>query len=117
MVEAFQNVVMRLAMCGLGVSLAAMALRSRPVRVAFARMLAIWRGLTTFGRFAVCSFLLVGILVGGDKTNSVNNLPPQQMVAPVERQGSDPLEYPQFLTSEMSRMPDFIGRDEFLEVK
>ena len=63
MVEAFQNVVMRLAMCGLGVSLAAMALRSRPVRDAFARMLAIWRGLTAFGRFAVCSFLLVGILV------------------------------------------------------
>ena len=90
MVEAFQNVVMRLALCGLGVSLAAMALRSRPVRDAFARMLAIWRGLTAFGRLAVCSFLLVGILVGGDKTNSVGSLPPQQMVAPVERQGSDP---------------------------
>ena len=90
MVEAFQNGVMRLAMCGLGVSLAAMALRSRPVRVAFVRMLEIWRGLTTFGRFAVCSFLLVGILVGGDKTNSVGSLPPQQMVAPVERQGSAP---------------------------
>ncbi len=89
MVEAFQNGVMRLALFGLGVSLAAMALRSRPVRVAFARMLAIWRGLTAFGRFAVCSFLLVGILVGGDKTNSVGSLPPQQMVAPVERQGSD----------------------------
>jgi hypothetical protein len=29
----------------------------------------------------------------------------------------DTLEYPQFLTPEMSRMPDFIGRDEFLEVK
>ena len=80
---------MRLALCGLGVSLAAMALRSRPVRDAFARMLAIWRGLTAFGRLAVCSFLLVGILVGGDKTNSVGSLPPQQMVAPVERQGSD----------------------------
>lgn len=79
MVEAFQNAVMRLALCGLGVSLVAMALRSRPVRVAFARMLAIRRGLTAFGRFAVCSFLLVGILVGGDKTNSVNNLPPQML--------------------------------------
>jgi len=89
MVEAFQNGVMRLAMCGLGVSLTAMALRSRPVRAAFARMLAIWRGLTAFGRFAVCSFLLVGILVGGDKTNSVGSLPPQQMVTPVERRGSD----------------------------
>ena len=79
MVEAFQNGVMRLAICGLGVSLAAMALRSRPVRDAFARMLEIWRGLTTFGRFAVCSFLLVGILVGGDKINSVGSLPPQMM--------------------------------------
>ncbi len=79
MVEAFQNAVMRLALCGLGVSLAAMALRSRPVRAAFARMLAIWRGLTAFGRLAVCSFLLVGILVGGDKTNSVNNLLPQML--------------------------------------
>ena len=74
MVEAFQNGVMRLALWGLGVSLAAMALRSRPVRDTFARMLAIWRGLTVFGRLAVCSFLLVGILVGGDKINSVNNL-------------------------------------------
>ena len=27
------------------------------------------------------------------------------------------LEYPHFLTPEMSRMPDFIGRNEFLEVK
>ena len=27
------------------------------------------------------------------------------------------LEYPHFLTPKMSRMPDFIGRDEFLEVK
>ena len=33
------------------------------------------------------------------------------------RQNRKPLEYPQFLTPEMSRMPDFIGRDEFLEVK
>ncbi len=74
MMEAIQNAVMRLAVCGLGVSLTAMALRSRPVRAAFVRMLAIWRGLTAFGRFAVCSFLLVGILVGGDKINSVNNL-------------------------------------------
>ena len=79
MVEAVQNAVMRLALCGLGVSLAVMALRSRPVRVAFARMLAIWRGLTAFGRLTVCSFLLVGILVGGDKTNSVNNLRPQML--------------------------------------
>ena len=31
--------------------------------------------------------------------------------------GAAPLEYPQFLTHEMSRMPDFIGRDEFSEVK
>ena len=79
MVEAFQNVVMRLALCGLGVSLAAMALRSRPIRAAVVRLLAIWRGLTAFGHFAVCSFLLVGILVGGDKTNSVNNLLPQML--------------------------------------
>ena len=79
MVEAFQNGVMRLALWGLGVSLVAMALRSRPIRAAVVRLLAIWRGLTAFGRLAVCSFLLVGILVGGDKTNSVNNLPPQML--------------------------------------
>lgn len=74
MIEAIQNAVMRLAVCGLGVSLAAMALCSRQIRAAVVRLLAIWRGLTAFGRFAVCSFLLVGILVGGDKINSVNNL-------------------------------------------
>ena len=79
MMEAIQNAVMRLAVCGLGVSLAAMALRSRQIRAAVVRLLAIWRGLTAFGRFAVCSFLLVGILVGGDKTNSVGSLPPQMM--------------------------------------
>ena len=100
---------MRLAICGLGVSLAAMALRSRPVCAAFARMLAIWRGLTVFGRFAVCSFLLVGILVGGDKTNSVGSLPPQQMVPPPERQGSDSLEVPHFLRYENRRAPENKG--------
>ena len=87
MVEAFQNVVMRLALCGLGVSLVAMALRSRPVRAAVVRMLAIWRGLTALGRVAIGSFLLVGVLVGGDKTNSVNNLPPQ-MMSPLVQQGN-----------------------------
>ncbi len=89
MVEAFQNVVMRLAMCGLGVSLAAMALRSRLVRAAVVRLLAIWRGLTAFGRFAVCSFLLVGILVGGDKTNNVppNMNSPQMMQGVISQTG------------------------------
>jgi hypothetical protein len=35
------------------------------------RLLSVWRSLTAFGRVAACSFLLVGILIGGDKTNSV----------------------------------------------
>ena len=71
MAAIFQTVLMRLALYGLAASLALMLLRSRIARDTFARMLSIWRSLTAFGRFAVCSFLLIGILIGGDKTNSV----------------------------------------------
>ena len=66
MAAIFQTVLMRLALCGLAASLALLLLRSRLVRDTFARMLSIWRTLTAFGRFAVCSFLLIGILIGGD---------------------------------------------------
>ena len=71
MKEMFEQIAMRLALCGLAASLAVYALRSWPVRAAIARLAAIWRGLTAFGRVAVCSFLLIGILIGGDKTNNV----------------------------------------------
>jgi len=71
MAALFQTVLMRLALCGLAVSLVLLALQSRLARDTFARMLSIWRSLTAFGRFVVCSFLLIGILIGGDKTNSV----------------------------------------------
>ena len=77
MKELFQSVVMRLALCGLAVSLALFALRSRMVRDTFARLLSVWRSLTELGRVAVCAFLLVGVIYGGGKTNNVNNLPPQ----------------------------------------
>ena len=69
--EVFQTVLMRLALCGLAASLVLLALRSRIARDTFARLLSIWRSLTAFGRVAVCSFLLIGVLVGGDKTNNV----------------------------------------------
>ena len=88
MVALFQIVLMRLALCGLAASLALLALQSRMARDTFARLLSIWRSLTAFGRVAVCSFLLIGVLVGGDKTNSVNNLPPQQVMPPMVQQGS-----------------------------
>ena len=80
MMALFQTVLMRLALCGLATSLFVLVLRSRMARDTFARLLSIWRSLTAFGRVAICSFLLIGVLVGGDKTNSVNNLPPQQIV-------------------------------------
>ena len=75
MKELFYQIVMRLALCGLAASFAVLVFRSWPVRAAFARLAAIWRGLTAFGRFAVCAFLFVGVLEA-DKTNNVNNLPP-----------------------------------------
>ena len=87
MATLFQTLLMHLALCGLVASLVLLALRSRMARDAFARLCFIWRSLTAFGRFAVCSFLLVGVLVGGDKTNSVNNLPPQ-MMSPLVQQGN-----------------------------
>ena len=71
MAALFQTVLMRLALCGLAVSLVLLALQSRLARDTFARMLSIWRSLTAFGRFTVCSFLLIGVLIGGDKTNNV----------------------------------------------
>ena len=71
MAAIFQTVLMRLALCGLAASLVLLALQSRLARDTFARVLSAWRSLTVFGRFAVCSFLLIGILIGGDKTNSV----------------------------------------------
>ena len=86
MAALFQTALMRLALCGLAVSLALLTLRSRMARDTFARLLSIWRSLTAFGRVAICSFLLVGVLVGGDKTNGVNNLPPQ-MMSPMAQQG------------------------------
>jgi len=87
MAALFQTVLMRLALCGLAASLLLLVLRSRIARDTFARLLSIWCSLTAFGRVAVCSFLLIGVLVGGDKTNSVNNLPPQQMMSPMVQQG------------------------------
>ena len=71
MAALFHTVLMRLALCGLAASLALLALQSRIARDTFARLLSVWRSLTAFGRFAVCSFLLIGILIGGDKTNNV----------------------------------------------
>ena len=82
MVVIFQTVLMRLALCGLAASLVIIALRSRMVRDVFARMLSVWRSLTALGRVAVCAFLPVGVIYGGGKTNSVNNLPPQMMPVP-----------------------------------
>ena len=88
MAAFYQIVLMRFALCGLAASLLLLVLRSRIARDTFARLLSIWRSLTAFGRVAVCSFLLIGVLVGGDKTNSVNNLPPQQVMPPMVQQGS-----------------------------
>ena len=82
MAALFQTVLMRLALCGFAASLALLALQSRIARDTFARMLSAWRSLTALGRVAVCSFLLMGILIGGDKTNNVppnTNSPLPQM--------------------------------------
>ena len=79
MAAIVQIALMRVALCGLAVSLGLLAFRSRVARASAARLLSAWRGLTAFGRVAVCAFLLVGILVGGDKTNS----PPQNLNLPM----------------------------------
>ena len=71
MKELFQSVLLRLALCGLAASLGVVVLRSRVVRVVVERLLSLWRSMTAFGRVVLCSFLLVGILVGGDKTHGV----------------------------------------------
>ena len=91
MIVLFQTVLMRLALCGLAASFVLLALRSRVTHDTFARLLFIWRSLTAFGRVAVCSFLLIGVLVGGDKTNNVppnlNSPLPQMMQGGVFQTG------------------------------
>ena len=83
MTAIIQIALMRVALCGLAASFVLFALRSRVARTSAARLLSAWRDLTALGRVAVCSFLLVGILVGGDKTNNVppnlNSPLPQMM--------------------------------------
>ena len=89
MAAIFQTVLMRLALYGLAASLTLMLLRSRIARDTFAQLLSVWRSLTAFGRVAVCSFLLIGILIGGDKTNSVppNMNSPQMMQGVISQTG------------------------------
>ena len=89
MAAFYQIVLMRFALCGLAASLVLLALCSRIVRDTFARLLSIWRSLTAFGRVAVCSFLLVGVLIGGDKTNNVppNMNQPQMMQGVISQTG------------------------------
>ena len=88
MVALFQIALVRFALCGLAVSLLLLALRSRIARDTFARLLSIWRSLTAFGRVAVCSFLLIGVLVGGAKTNGV----PPNLVNPVNPVRTTPVQ-------------------------
>ena len=59
MAAIVQIALMRVALCGLAVSLGLLAFRSRIARASAARLLSAWRGLTAFGRVAVCAFLLV----------------------------------------------------------
>jgi len=87
MAALFQIVLMRVALCGLAVSLGVLVFHSEFVRGLAAELLEKWKRLTALGRAVVCSFLLVGFLVA-DKTNGVNNLPPQQMVPPMAQQGN-----------------------------
>ena len=83
MTAIIQIALMRVALCGLAASFVLFALRSRVARTSAARLLSAWHDLTALGRVTVCSFLLVGILVGGDKTNNVppnlNSPLPQMM--------------------------------------
>ena len=90
MKELFQSVVMCLALCGLAASLAVLALRSRLTRDTFARLLSGWRSLTVLGRAAVCSFLLIGVLIGSDKTNGVLRTGLAIPVNPSIRQSANP---------------------------
>ena len=95
MAAIFQTVLMRLALYGLAASLALMLLRSRIARDTFARLLSVWRSLNAFGRVAVCSFLLIGILIGGDKTNNVPpNMNSTQMMQGVISQTGLPFPVP-----------------------
>ena len=86
MAEAFQSFVLRLSLLGFAASLAVLVLRAEFVRHLAAGLLEKWKRLTALGRAVVCSFLLVGFLVA-DKTNGVNNLPPQQMNGPMAQLG------------------------------
>lgn len=93
MAETIRILLVRTCLCSLAVLFAVMVFRSRIVRSIFAHLLFIWRSLTAFGRVIACSFLFVGILVGGDKPNGVPlnmNLPlPQVQQVGVPLQPTD----------------------------
>ena len=74
MKELFQSVVMRLALCGLAVSLAVVVLRLRIVHIVGERLLSLWRLMPPLSRAVACSVLVIAA-DASIKTNGLLRLP------------------------------------------
>ena len=74
MVDVFQKVLLYVALTGLVFLLPILIAKSKAILLLQARLLNYWRSLTPLGRIAVMSFLTIGILYGGSKTNSAPRL-------------------------------------------
>ena len=74
MVDVFQKVLLYAALAGLAFLLPILIAKSKAILLLQARLLNYWRSLTPLGRIAVMSFLTIGILYGGSKTNSAPRL-------------------------------------------
>ena len=70
MYTVFQNIFLYVALVGLAFLLPILVAKSKTILLLQSRLLNYWRSLTPFGRIAALSFLTIGILYGGSKTNS-----------------------------------------------
>ena len=70
MFTVLQNIFLYVALAGLAFLLPILVAKSKTVLLLQPRLLNYWRSLSPFGRIVALSFLTIGILYGGSKTNS-----------------------------------------------
>ena len=70
MLDIFQKVLLYAALTGLAFLLPILVVKSKTTLLVQERLLSNWRSLSPFGRIVALSFLTIGILYGGSKTNS-----------------------------------------------
>ena len=70
MLDIFQKVLLYAALAGFAFLLPILVVKSKTTLLVQERLLSNWRSLSPLGRIVALSFLTIGILYGGSKTNS-----------------------------------------------